>query len=143
MPPMLATHAGDPAKELLKKVGNISELELFHNAILVAIYMRPETTTLGGKPFFLPDSVAGKTGEDRFQGKVGLVISKGPLAFESDERTDFKGQNVEIGEWVCFRASDGWQLNLVRGPKIDDAVHCRLLVESDIRARIPSPDFIW
>jgi hypothetical protein len=143
MPALLAVHAKDPRKELLKAVGDISDLELFSNGILVAIYLRPEVAQLGGTKLFLPNNLAGKTGEDRYQGKVGLVVGKGPQAFIDDERTQFHGQDVKIGDWVLFRASDGWPVTLVRGPGTDDAVLCRILVESDIRARISQPDYVW
>lgn len=143
MPALQAVHATDPRKELLKKVGDISDYRWFHNSIVAAIYHRPNKTTLGGKEFFLPDNLSGKTGEDRYQGKVGLVIAKGPLAFVDDERVSFHGQNVEIGDWVVFRASDGFQITLVRGPRPDDAVLCRVFTEADIRAIVPSPDAVW
>lgn len=141
MPAIAAHHAGDPRKELLKRVGDISDLEIFHNAILVAVYIRPKEMQLaGGKTLIMPDKVQD---EDRYQGKVGLVIKKGPMAFVDDERTSFHGQDVKIGDWVAFRASDGWQLNIIRGYGSDSAVLCRVLVEADIRARMPTPDYIW
>jgi hypothetical protein len=136
MPAMKALHAGDPVKELLKKVGDISDLQLFHNAILIAIYIRPNVIQLaGGKTLEIPDQTVK---EDEYQGKVGLVIGKGPIAFVDDERVTFHGQDVEIGDWVVFRASDGWPLTLTR-----NKVLCRILVEADIRARISAPDYIW
>lgn len=144
MPAMLAHHAGDPRKELLKRVGDISDIEIFHNGILVAIYHRPKAIQLaGGKTLHLPDNLAGKTGEDRYQGKVGMVIAKGPQAFVPDERADFAGIDVSVGDWVVFRRSDGWDMTLVRGPGTDDNVLCTLLHEQEIRARILSPDSVW
>jgi hypothetical protein len=144
MPAVAALHAGDPRKELLKKVGDISDLQLFHNSILVAVYIRPKEMQLkGGHTLIMPDKVQD---EDRYQGKIGLVIAKGPIAFVDDERTSFHGQDVEIGDWVAFRASDGWQITLVRGhgaTSTDNAVLCRVLVEADIRARVPAPDYLW
>ncbi len=144
MPALLAVHDKDPRKELLKKVGDISDIELYDNGILIAVYLRPnEAKIAGGHTLIMPDNLAGKTGEDRYQGKVGLVIGKGLLAFVDDERTKFHGQDVGIGDWVIFRASDGWPITLVRGPRTDDQVLCRILVESDIRARISQPDSVW
>jgi hypothetical protein len=139
MPAIAALHAADPRKELQKKVGDISDLKLFHNAIMVAVYIRPTTMKLkGGHSLIMPDKVQD---EDRYQGKIGLVVAKGPIAFLDDDRTQFHGQDVEIGEWVVFRPSDGFQLTLVRPGQ--EAVLCRLLVEADIRARVTQPDTIW
>jgi hypothetical protein len=144
MPALLAVHDKDPRRELLKRVGDISTIELFDNAILVAIYMRPNKAQLsGGGELWLPDNLAGKTGEDRYQGKVGLVVGKGPLAYVDDEKTEFHGQNVDVGDWVLFRPSDGWPITLVQGPRTEDSVLARILVEADIRARLATPDSVW
>lgn len=141
MPATLAFHEKDPRKELLKRVGDISKLELFHNAVLVAIYQRPSEIQLaGGTKLIIPDKTKD---EDLYQGKVGLVIAKGPIAFVDDDHDKWHGQDVEVGDWICFRASDGWQITLVRGPATDQTVRCRVLMERDIRARIPTPDYVW
>lgn len=123
-------HAADPKAEILSKIGDISGLEVMHNRILVAVYVRPEKTAGG---LFLPDKTRQ---EDVWQGKVGLVLAKGPQAFKDDATVSFAGQNVEPGDWVCFRVSDGWSL-IVKG------MECRMLEEISIRARIPAPDYVW
>lgn len=127
-------HAGDPRAELLAAVGDMSGKRVFHNQILVAIYQRPEKTAGG---IYLADSTRN---EDRFQGKVGLVIAKGPLAFENDGRNDFRGQNVEIGDWVGYRVQDGWSL-IINGP--NGAVDCRMLEDVSVKLRLDSPDEIY
>ncbi len=141
MPATLAVHKTDPRKDLLKRVGDISDHELFANAILIAIYLRPDTIQVaGGKSLIIPNKTQD---EDQYQGKVGLVVAKGPSAFVPGEDTDFAGMNVSVGDWVVFRASDGWPITLVRGPATGDRVLCRVLTEKDVRARIPSPDYVW
>jgi hypothetical protein len=37
---MKMTHAVDPKQDLMSKMGDLSEIEVFNNNILVAIYMR-------------------------------------------------------------------------------------------------------
>lgn len=123
-------HTVDPVEELKKSVGDISQVKVFNNWILCAVYKRPEKTASG---IYLSD-VTRK--EDEYQGKVGLVIKKGPLAFVDDDRTTFNGQNVEIGEWITFRASDGWALNI-------NGVLCRMLQDVNIRLGVPSPDVVF
>src|SRR5271166_130069 len=127
-------HKEDPADELRRKAGSVDGIELFHNQILVAIYVRPERTRGG---IILAD-VTRK--EDIFQGKVGLVLKKGPLAFVDDARNQFQGQNVDVGDWIAFRTSDGWQLR-VNGS--DGQVPCRILEDVHVKARLTSPDEIY
>lgn len=128
-------HDVDPAEDLRAKLkGKIEEVEVFHNLILVAQYVRPDSIDLGGgKRIFLTDQTRK---EDEYQGKVGLVLKKGPMAFEDDGVNQFHGQNVQVGDWICFRTSDGW-------PLIIGDVHCRFLEEAHIKARIASPDIVF
>ena len=49
MPQMAMSHTTDPKKELLGKVGNVEGIDVFNNAVLVAIYVRPTKTKSGIK----------------------------------------------------------------------------------------------
>ena len=130
MTKMAMLHAGDPRLELQTAVGDLSTVEVFNNQILVAIYMRPEKTKSG---IYLSDSTRN---EDKWQGKVGLVLKKGPLAFVDDATHAFEGLDVEPGQWAVFSHSDGWSLDV-------HGVPCRMLQDVHIRARIQSPDEVW
>lgn len=127
---MKMIHATDPVEDLKKTVGDLSDIKIYNNWVLCAVYKRPEKTASG---LYLAD-VTRK--EDEYQGKVGLVIKKGPLAFVDDDKTSFNGQNVELDEWVVFRASDGWALNV-------NGVLCRMLQDVQIRLVVPSPDVVY
>lgn len=119
-------------EEIKASIGDISQFEIMHNQILVGIYMRGEgARTLGG--IILPDS---NLAEDKWQGKVGLVLRKGPLAFRSDNQTDFAGQDVNEGDWLVYRVSDGFSIDI-------NGVHCRLLQDTDIKGRVPDPSMIY
>lgn len=126
---MKMIHAVDPRKELIESIGDISGIKIYNNWILVAVYKRPEKTAGG---IILTDNTRK---EDEYQGKVGLVLKKGPIAFVDDEKTSFNGQDVELGEWIAFRVSDGWSLEV-------NGVMCRMLQDTQIRMSIPSPDVI-
>jgi len=127
---MRMSHDADPRAALNDAVGDLSGVELFHNQVLVATYKRPEKTAGG---IFLTD---GTRKEDEYQGKVGLVLKKGPMAFVDDRSISFHGQNVEVGDWVAYRHSDGWALNV-------NGTHCRVIEDSHVRARIDNPDRIY
>lgn len=123
-------HARDPRVEMLEKIGDISNISIMHNQILVMVYVRPEKTASG---LFISDK---SRDEDRFQGKAGLVLKKGPQAFVDDEINKFDGQNVEPGDWVFYRVSDGFSINI-------NGQLCRLLEEVHIKGKIPSPDVVF
>jgi co-chaperonin GroES (HSP10) len=123
-------HEKDPRIDLLESVGDISQFNLFNNQVLVAIYIRPERTSGG---ILIPGATRD---EDKWQGKVGLVLKKGPSAFLDPDGKWFNGEDVDPLQWVVFRPSDGWQL------KINDA-HCRIVDDVNIRGVIPHPDLVW
>lgn len=123
-------HTVDPKQALLDEVGDLAGMEVFGAEILVAIYKRPEKTAGG---IILADTTRA---EDKWQGKVGLVLKKGPAAFKDDDRTKFYGVDVEVGDWVYFRPSDGWFATVGN-------TEIRQMQDVHIRGRIPRPDFVW
>ena len=123
-------HETDPAENIRKEMGDISDIEIFHNQVLVAIYIRPEKTKSG---LYLS---AQTRDEDKYQGKVGLIIKKGADAFVDDSGKWFKGVKLDVGDWVYFRPSDGWQIT-VHGQL------CRILDDTAVKGRVDQPDRVW
>lgn len=130
MPQMAMVHDVDPVEVIRKKVGDLSNFKLFYNHVLLGVYERPEKTKSG---LYLSDQTRN---EDRHQGKAGLVLAKGPTAFVSDSNYDFKGQNVDVGDWVAIFVSDGRPL-MINGQL------CRLVEDQYIRLKIPAPDVVF
>lgn len=127
---MVMEHAVDPRADLFKKIGNLDEIKIYNNWLLLAVYKRPEKTKGN---VFLPDTVRK---EDEYQGKVGLLVKKGPLAFVDDANTSFAGQSAEVGDWIAFRVSDGWSLEV-------NGVLCRMIQDTQVRLGGPTPDFAF
>jgi len=135
LPHILMDHSAvDPREELFERLGDISDIELFHNNVVVAIYKRPEKTKSG---IILTSS---HLEEDVYQGKCGLVVKMGPSAFQSDG--NWSMPDIKVGDWVFFRASDGWNMS-IRGNDKKEAVQCRRLKDTSIEGRITHPDMIW
>ncbi|UOF80290.1 co-chaperonin groeS [Caudoviricetes sp.] len=129
MPQMMMDHEGDPRQQLLEKLGDISNIELFHNQVLLAVYIRPQKTKSG---LYLTDS---HVDEDRYQSKVGLLVKSGPQAFEQDGNW-FSNLNFNENDWLVFRPSDGWSITV-------NGVLCRIFDDINIRGRVPHPDAVW
>jgi co-chaperonin GroES (HSP10) len=127
---MRMKHDKEPKEAILSEMGDIADIEIFHNQVLVAIYVRPEQTRGG---IILPGSTRD---EDKYQGKVGLVIKRGEDAFNDPTGKWFKGVEIGLHDWVVFRPSDGWPIT-VHGQL------CRILDDTDVRGRIPAPDAVW
>ena len=132
MPLALMEHAVDPREALLDKIGSLDGIEVFNNQVLVAIYQRPEKTAGG---IILTDDTRK---EDIWQGKVGLILKMGASAFQDPSGAWFQGVNVDVGDWIWFRPSHGFQLTV---NSRDGA--CRLFKDTDIAGVLPHPDMIW
>ena len=131
MPPMVMLHEKDPKDELANAVGDVSGVELFNNQILVAIYMRPKKTKSG---IYLADQT---TDEDKYQSKVGLLIKKGPKAFDDPDGDWFDGaEQFQLNDWLVYRPSDGWSIAV-------NGVPCRVLVDTQVKGRVDQPDRVW
>lgn len=130
MPAALMKHETDPKTDLIEKMGPIGSVDLFHNYVMVAIYLRPKETKSG---IILPDQVRD---EDNHQGKVGLIVKQGDSAFQDPTGKWTWPDDMGLHQWVYFRASDGW------GIKINGQM-CRILADTSVRGRVDSPDQVF
>jgi hypothetical protein len=133
-----------PEKQLiLDKLGDLSEAEVAQNEVLIAMYMRPEMTAGG---IVLPHQ---NLKEDRYQGKVGLVVKIGGACrfVRTDPITGVTyGIPVKLHDWVVVRTSDTWSLEINADPNVSDPrafTLCRLVFDDQIRMRIPFPGMVW
>ena len=130
MPAMIMDHDVDPKEKLLSELGDLSQVEIFNNQVLVAVYIRPNKTKSG---LYLSDKT---TDEDRYQGKVGLLVGMGPAAFQDDNGQWFNNASFSMDDWLVFRPSDGWSITV-------NGVLCRMLSDTQVKMRIPTPDAAW
>ena len=130
MPYMKMHHEDDPKQTLLKELGDLSNIEVFNNQLLLAIYVRPKKTKSG---IMLTDQT---TGEDLYQSKVGLIVKVGPTAFDDPSGKWFRGIGLNLHDWVVFRPSDSWSINV-------HGVPCRIIDDIFIRGKIEAPDQVW
>lgn len=136
MPPRIMLHTRDPREELFETTQHVlDDVQLFQNQLLLAVYIRPEKTASG---LILTSQTRD---EDRHQSKVGLILKMGAQAFLDPKREWFQGdEDFKVGDWVVFRPSDGWQITLNSG---GDGVLCRMILDTQVRMRIATPDDIW
>ena len=130
MPAMLMDHDVDPKQKIIDQLGDMSKIEILNNQILCAVYVRPTKTKSG---IYLADQT---TAEDRFQGKVGLLVGMGPSAFQDESGQWFADASFKLHDWLVFRPSDGWNVTI-------NGVLCRMLSDTQVKMRIPAPDIAW
>lgn len=137
-----ATH--DPAKPLIDAAGDLSDYEVFHNLVLVATYVPPPKVFKGPDGEDIQFHTSDNTlAEDRFQGKVGLVLKIGPTAFKDDSVAKFGGVDLMPFQWVMYRPSDGTELFIRDRRKSNEGLSCRLIEDVFVRGRVSDPSLIY
>lgn len=126
---MAMSHEIDPKDVIWDALGDLSTVEVAQNQMLLAVYERPSKTKSG---IYLADTTRD---EDKFQGKVGLVVKLGPTAFVDTDKWTFDIKPT-LGDWVVIRASDGFALSV-------NTKLCRLANDVDLKLRIQQPDQVW
>ncbi len=119
--------ADDPRQAILKAVGDISQQEVLSDLVLLGTFIRHERI----RGIIRPD-----VAEDEHQGKVGMVLKAGPLAYGDWEEVEERGQNAKPGTWVVYHIKDAWQLHLNGTP-------VRLVPYDRLRMRITDPNIIY
>lgn len=131
---LLMAHEVDPKTRIYDTMGAfVDEVTVMGAQLVVGVYMRPEKTRSG---IILS---ADTRSEDRYQGKVGLVLKKGPLAFVEDDRHSFGERTPQVGDWIMFRVGDTFAFHL--GGSNDDNL-ARIVEDVDVKAILARPDIV-
>lgn len=126
----LVSQALDPKKAILDMVGDLDDVEVMGEMVLIGVYFRPEKTKGG----IIRPTV--NVEEDAYQGKVGLVLKWGGNAFRDPRDGQLYDQRADVGQWCVFKVGDAWSLN-VRG------YPCRLVRDANIRSTIKDPSIVF
>ncbi len=149
-----ATPDGLKAKFMADLLPMVEKIDIQSNRVLVAQYITSNVTAGG---IIRPHS---NQQEDRWQGKIGLVLKCGPLAFQYDEVMEYineEGASTDpveawreavehfglpaIGDWVQFRTSETHEVGIVVAPGV--AAPCRYINDNSIIAKIADPTVIY
>ncbi len=129
----------DPAKEMHDRLKaarvDLDAVTVEHNNVLIACYIGPERIT-GSSLLRTQNQVK----EDEYQGKVGLVLKVGPLAYVDSDVTKFRGATLAPGEWVLTQPTAGWQIKL--GGMLG-GVLCKIVQDTSIKGRVADPETVF
>lgn len=120
--------SADPKSEMLKKIGDLSKIEVGGGRVLLWHYIAPRRTAGG---IILTDKAVK---EDVWQGVVGYVLKLGPLAFKDDSeaRINFGGFSAKVGDWVVFQNGPAPRRQI-------NGVDCRIIEDALIEMKISDP----
>lgn len=122
--------ASDPKKGILAAIGDLSGMDVAADLVLIGTFIRPEKTAGG---VIRPKE---NIQEDEFQGKSGLVLKTGPIAYADWEDPAERGQMAEVGAWAVFAIKDGWPVQI-------NGVACRFVPYDKIRANVVNPAMVF
>lgn len=124
------SQSSDPKAAIIKAVGDLNKQEVFSDLVLVGTYIRNEKTSGG---IIRPSEVLK---EDEYQGKVGLVLKKGPLAYADWEDDETRGKSAQLHTWVVFAIKDTWPVQINGAP-------CRFVPYDKLRMRLTDPSLVF
>jgi hypothetical protein len=134
VPPRINT--SDAVKTIWDSLGeSLDKFYLMRNQILVVKFSPDKVGSL-----YRANS---SKKEDVWQGKVGLVVKMGKIAFVDDARTQFYGEGCEVGQWVMYRSSDGYDVEITPNGWSGDHIPCRVLEEVHIKGILDEPDLVY
>lgn len=141
--PLRVVHDTDPKQDILDDVGDL--LNGWHippTAVLLVMYERGKQK--GGGDVRLASGIIipkgaphGSLDEDKWQGKVGLVLKVGSVAFTDDEQHKWHDFKPVVGDWVVIGVGDTFSFDLPGDRR------ARLVDESNVRLIVPGPDLVW
>lgn len=125
------SQASDKRQAIIDAVGDLSGVKVHSDLVLVGTYIRDEKRASG---LILPEE---HLKEDEFQGKVGLVLARGPHAYtEYTDGGNDGGKNAELHTWVVFSIKETWPVQI-------NGTACRFIAYDKIRATIPDPKMVF
>jgi hypothetical protein len=124
------SQSSDPKAAIIKAVGDLSKVKVAADLVLLGTYIRNEKTA-GGiiRPL---DTLK----EDEYQGKVGLVLKPGPLAYGDWEAEEERGEMAELHTWVVYSIKDAWPVQI-------NGTACRFIPYDKLRMQIPNPSMVF
>ena len=138
---LVAIHESDPKQDILDLVSDsVSRLKILGARVLVSVYVRPQSIKLGSSKLLLPDKVRD---EDRYQGKVGLVLAMEPLAFHEYASHRFGDVIPKVGDWVQFRVPESFPFELLTSDGRSEKSRARYIEDVDIWAILDNPDLVY
>jgi hypothetical protein len=144
--PLQLRHDVDPKQEIVADSAELLDsFAIRPYDVLLVMYQRE--LIAGDKRLksgiFLSDNGVGTLREDSYQGKVGLVMKVGSLAFTDEEDHKWEGFTPQVGDWVVINVGDTFGFELPAALGRTQGRKVRIVDENLVRAIVPEPDVVW
>ena len=120
------SQAKDQRQAIIDAVGDLSGIDVFSDLVLVGTHIQPEKTSGG---IYRPTEILQ---ESEHQGKVGLVLKVGPIAYGDWESDENLGKNATLHTWVVYQAANTWKMQL-------NGVACSVVPYERLKLRVDDP----
>lgn len=133
-------------KSILTALGDLDQYQLLDEECLIAIFA--ESNVLSR----VKNAVTGemveligtdnRANESRYQGKAGLLVKAGPVAFKyHNNGQPYDGERPEVGDWVVSYPQDGREIWLrgMDAPRGTEWVCCRRIHWNRIFMKVADP----
>src|SRR6185312_5199214 len=135
--PLRVLHDRDPREDIREDVGAVTDtIDPLGAGVLIVMYERGkgkgEAKTAGGI------ILANKTlDEDKYQGKAGLVMKLGPIAFTDDASHQWGDRVPQVGDWVMVNVGDSFAFDLPGDRR------ARIVEDVNVKAILRHQDMVW
>jgi co-chaperonin GroES (HSP10) len=120
----------DPRQKVLDIIMPMIEgIELYRNEVLL-VTAPNRTMSSGG--IYIPE---GRKTEQRWQGKTGLVVALGEIAFQDDKLWPDAARRPKVGDWVLFATPNAPECSI-------NGYSCRFIDDDKVRGRCSAPDSV-
>lgn len=119
----------DLKKSIIEAAGDLDGFDLIGNQVLVGIYIKDKVGSI-----LLSDITKL---EDQYQGKVGLILGVGQMAFDREWQKMYGDRVVpKVGDFVTFKIFETWQQKV-------NSYACRQMDDSVVKARVRNPNMVY
>lgn len=134
--PLQVIHDRDPRDAVWQDVGDhIKGIEPLAAGVLLIMYERGAGGEVRTKSGIILS--AKTTNEDKYQGKAGLVVKLGPIAFTDDVGHQWGDMKPKVGDWVIVNVGDSFSFDLPNDRR------ARIVEDVNVKAIINQPDAVW
>lgn len=121
----------DPKQAVLNAIGDaLQSFECVYSNTVMLVTAPIKNRSKGGILYTDPTKQ-----EERFQGKVGLVVALGELAFNDPEIWPNEDTRALVGDWVFYRNADTHECKV-------NGISCRFIKDNLIIGKVSTPDAI-
>jgi hypothetical protein len=139
--PLRLIHKEDPKLPIIRDVGELLDGFVIPPTDILIVMYEPEkddngvVQTKGG--IYLPVGKQTNVSEYKIQGKVGLVMKLGEMAFTDDDKIKWHNFRPALHDWVVVNIGDSFSFDLPGDRR------ARLVHESQVKMIAPDHSVVW